>query len=232
VHNGLSETLCLVATFPQLEPARDAWPPGHVVVGPLLWEPPSGEVAGPPPGDGPVVLVAPSTSQDPGRRLLRCALEGLAGERARVVAVWNGRRPDPGPPVPGNAVLVPWLSYARTMPTCDLVVTHGGHGTVARALSLGVPVVVAPAAGDMAETAARVDWAGVGVRLPWRLVAPWSVRLAVRRALAEPALAARARELAAWTRARPGPERAAEVVEAWARAGAAGAPLPRGVVGA
>ena len=52
------------------------------------------------------------------------------------------------------------MSYARTMPRCDLVVTHGGHGTLARALASGCPVVVCPAGGDMAENAARVDWAG------------------------------------------------------------------------
>ena len=52
-----------------------------------------------------------------------------------------------------------WLSYARTMPLCDAVVCHAGHGTVARSLASGVPVVACPHAGDMAENAARV---GVG----------------------------------------------------------------------
>ena len=56
------------------------------------------------------------------------------------------------------------------MPACDLVVAHGGHGTLMRALARGCPVVVCPAGGDMAENAARVDWAGLGVRLPRRFV--------------------------------------------------------------
>ena len=77
------------------------------------------------------------------------------------------------------------MSYARTMPRCDLVITHGGHGTLARALVSGCPVVVVPAGGDMAENAARVDWAGVGVRLAPRFCTPWGVRLAVRRALGQ-----------------------------------------------
>ena len=74
-----------------------------------------------------------------------------------------------------------------------------------------------PAAGDMNETAARVDWAGVGVRLPRRLCRPVPVGLAVRRALAEPRLAARARALAAWAAAHDSGARAAELVEAFAR---------------
>ena len=136
----------------------------------------------PPPGDGPVVLIAPSTAQDPEHALLRASLAGLAGAPVRVIATYNGR--DPGPiDVPGNAVLVPWLSYAKTMPDCDLVVTHGGHGTLVRALACGCPVVVCPAGGDMGENAARADWAGVGVRLPRRLLGPRALRLAVGRAL-------------------------------------------------
>jgi UDP:flavonoid glycosyltransferase YjiC (YdhE family) len=65
----------------------------------------------------------------------------------------------------------------------------------------------------MNENAARVDWAGVGVRLPRRFAAPEPVRLAVRRALRERALRARARELAAWAAAHDGAVRAAQLVE-------------------
>ena len=42
------------------------------------------------------------------------------------------------------------------MPQADLVICHGGHGTVARALAAGVPVLCCPAVGDMAENGARV----------------------------------------------------------------------------
>jgi UDP:flavonoid glycosyltransferase YjiC (YdhE family) len=218
VHGGISRRLTLVATFPQLEYPR-AWPDRTHVVGPLLWEPPSGDVE-PPPGDGPLVLVAPSTSQDVEHRLLRAALEGLDGAPVRVLATWNRRVPDPPVDVPANARLVEWVSYARTMPACDVVVCHGGHGTVARALASGCAVVAVPAAGDMNENAARVDWAGVGVRLPRRLVGARGLRLAVGRALARPQLMARARELAAWARAHPGAVRAADLVEELAAAGA------------
>jgi UDP:flavonoid glycosyltransferase YjiC (YdhE family) len=65
----------------------------------------------------------------------------------------------------------------------------------------------------MAENAARADWAGVGVRLPWRLLSPATLRLAARTALADMALAERARQLAAWAAAHDGAERAADLVE-------------------
>lgn len=214
VHGGISRSLCLVATFPQLEYPR-AWPATTHVVGPLLWEPPAEDVTLPP-GAGPLVLIAPSTSQDPEHVLLRAALDGLAGEPVRVLATLNRRVPDPPVSVPANARLAEWLSYARTMPRCDVVVCHGGHGTVVRALASGCAVVAAPAAGDMNENAARVDWAGVGVRIPRRLVGPAAVRLAVRRALARPGVRARCSELAAWAERHDGAARAADRIEAWA----------------
>jgi UDP:flavonoid glycosyltransferase YjiC (YdhE family) len=213
LHGGLSEQLCLVGTFPQLEYPR-RWPRGTHVVGPLMWEPPFGEVAAPP-GDAPLVLVAPSTAQDPEHRLLRAALAGLGDLPIRVIATWNRRplAPDPPVSVPDNTRLVEWVSYAKTMPRCGLVICHAGHGTMARALACGCPVVAVPHCGDMAENAARVDWAGVGVRLPWRFLTPATLRLAVRRALLQAPLETRARGLAAWAGSHDGAAQAAQLVE-------------------
>ncbi len=211
---AISPDLALVATFPQLEyPRPGGSMPGTEVIGPLLWEPPAADVSLPP-GDGPLVLVAPSTAQDAEHHLLRAALEGLGTLRGvRVLATWN-RRPLAGDVrVPGNTRLVEWVSYGRTMPQCAVVVCHGGHGTVMRALASGCVVVVAPAAGDQNENAARVDWAGAGVRIPRRLVSASSVRLAVQRALTERRLASRATALARWSAAHDAGVRGAELVE-------------------
>jgi UDP:flavonoid glycosyltransferase YjiC (YdhE family) len=214
VHNGTSRQLALVATFPQLEyPHPSAAERAHVhVVGPLLWEP-SSEAVGLPPGDEPLVLVAPSTSQDPEHRLLAAALHALAETPVRVVATWNRRLPPRPLPVPDNARIVPWLSYAKTMPHCDVVVCHAGHGTLVRALSCGCAVVACPVAGDMNENAARVAWAGAGVRLPRRYIAPRPLRLAVEHALGDPGIRGRARELARWAAMHDAGHAAAALVE-------------------
>ncbi|HEU0318539.1 MAG TPA: nucleotide disphospho-sugar-binding domain-containing protein [Solirubrobacteraceae bacterium] len=211
VHGGISADLCLVATFPALEYPR-AWAAHEHVVGPLLWEPPTAEVALPP-GEEPLVLVAPSTSQDPDHRLLRASLDGLAGLPVRVLATWNRRLPPRPLPAPANARVVDWFSYARTMPAAAVVVCHGGHGTVVRALSCGAAVVACPAAGDMNENAARVDWAGVGVRVPRLLISPLTVRLAVTRALADTSIRRGAARLAAWGADHDAGARAAALVE-------------------
>jgi len=212
VHGGISRQLALVATFPQLEYPRRRPDPAVRVTGPLFWEQPYGEVELPP-GEEPLVLVAPSTSQDPDGQLLRATLEGLADEPVRVLASTNRRAPAAPLPLPPNARLVDWVSYSRTMPRCAAVVCHAGHGTIALALASGAPIVACPHAGDMAETSARIRWAGAGVSLPRRFHTARGIRLAVRRLLANPSYAHRARELAAWSEAHDGAAAAADAVE-------------------
>lgn len=226
-HGGTSRELAIVGTFPQLEYPR-RWPAHVHVVGPLMWEPPGEQVPAPTPRraslDGiatpdPVVLVAPSTSQDPAHRLLHAALRGLANAPVRVIATWNRRLPPRPLPVPENATVVDWVSYSKTMPLCDLVICHAGHGTLARSLACGRPVVACPAAGDMNENAARIDWSGTGVRMPQRFITPRALRLAVERALGDDRMRMRAQELAAWVAGRDPADRAAELVVGLAERG-------------
>ncbi len=211
VHGGLSRELTLVATFPQLEYPR-TWAENQHVVGPLMWEPPTAEVQLPP-GNDPLVLIAPSTAQDSEHRMLTAALRGLADAPVRVLGTWNRRLPPRPLPVSENTRLVDWVSYARTMPMCDVVVCHAGHGTLVRALSSGCAVVACPAIGDMNENAARLDWSGAGVRIPRRFVTPRVLRLAVERALADPSIGVRARELGDWARVHDAGTTAARLVE-------------------
>lgn len=210
-HGGISPDLALVATYPQLEYPRH-WPAGVEITGPMTFELPHPDVELPP-GDDPLVLVAPSTAHDSDNHLVRTALAALAEEPVRVVATTNRVAPQSPIDVPDNAVLVEWLSYSQLMPAASLVISHGGHGTVARALGAGTPVLICPIIGDMSETAMRVAWAGAGLSLPWRLCRPTPLRWAARRLLHEPSFAAKAEEIAVWGRENDGAARGAELVE-------------------
>jgi UDP:flavonoid glycosyltransferase YjiC (YdhE family) len=213
-HGGISEELVLVATFPQLEYPR-RWPPEVQVTGPMEFELPYPDIELPA-GDAPLVLVAPSTAKDPDGGLVRTALESLAGEPVRVIATTNRTELEAPIDVPDNAVLVDWLSYSQVMPQAALVICHGGHGTAMRALGAGVPVLCCPIAGDMAENAIRVAWAGAGLSLPWRLCRPGPLRWAARRILGDPGFEQRAEELGAWRRENDGARWGAELVERFA----------------
>ena len=74
-------------------------------------------------------------------------------------------------------------------------------------------MVACPAIGDMNENASRVSWAGAGVRVPQRFISPRPLRLAVERALDEPSIRGRARELAAWSGSHDAGAAAAALVE-------------------
>jgi UDP:flavonoid glycosyltransferase YjiC (YdhE family) len=214
-HGGISELLAVVATFPQLEYSRE-WPAHVRVTGPLFFELPEEEIELPE-GEDPLVLVAPSTSQDPESELVRVAMDALADEPVRVLATTNRHRPERPIEVPANATLVDWVLYSQVMPAADVVICHGGHGTVATALAAGAPLLVCPSVGDMGENAARVSWAGAGLSVPRRLLSRRAVRLAVRRLLAEERFRQRAAEIAAWSETHDGAAAAADLVEEAAR---------------
>ena len=208
-HGALSDRLVLVATFPQLEYER-RWPPHVHVTGPLFFD-----LSGPkvelPPGSDPLVLVTGSTSVDPHLRFVETALAALRDEPVRVVVTTGGR--NRGGDAGERVRFVDWGSNEQLLSAASLVVTPGGHGTVARSLAAGVPVLVCPVQGDQAENGARVTWAGAGLMLPRRLARRRSMRWAIRRMLSDRSFAERAAAFASWNRANDPGARAADLVE-------------------
>ena len=141
VHGGISRELALVATFPQLEYPR-AWPAHVHVVGPLMWEPPAADVELPP-GDAPLVLVAPSTAQDPEHRMLTAALRGLADAPCACSRPGTAACPSPAARPRQRPARRVGLLLAHDAP-CDVVVCHAGHGTLVRARLAAAPWSPAP----------------------------------------------------------------------------------------
>ncbi len=153
----------LIATLPALEVPRTDWPGEAVVVGPLHFEP-TASVLEVPPGDGPVVVVAPSTATTGTQGLAELALEVLRPGTtlppgARVVVSRLG-----GPDV----TVPPWATVGLgrqddLLSRADLAICGGGHGIVAKALLAGVAMVVVPGGGDQWEIANRVVRQGSAV---------------------------------------------------------------------
>jgi UDP:flavonoid glycosyltransferase YjiC (YdhE family) len=160
--------LCrLVATLPALEVPRPDWPSEAVVVGPLHFEPTSA-VLEVPPGDGPVVVVAPSTALTGTASLAEIALRHLVPGRtlppgSRLVVSRLGG---------ADIAVPPWATVGLgrqdvLLRAADIVVCGGGHGMLSKTLLAGVPMVVVPGGGDQWELANRVARQGSG-----RLVRP------------------------------------------------------------
>jgi MGT family glycosyltransferase len=66
---------------------------------------------------------------------------------------------------PPNVSVVHSAPHDTVMKEVSLVVTHGGHGTVARSLLHGVPLLVLPMGRDQGDNAARVVARGAGLKL-------------------------------------------------------------------
>jgi MGT family glycosyltransferase len=97
---------------------------------------------------------------------------------------------------PANVSVRRWVRHADVLPYCSAVLTHGGHGTVMKALAAGVPLVVAPLGRDQPDNAARVVHAGAGLRIR-KTASVAAVKDAIGRVLDEPRYRAAARRMAA-----------------------------------
>ena len=174
----------LIATLPALEVPRPDWPAEAVVVGPLHFEPTT-SVLPLPAGDGPLVVVAPSTAHTGAVGLTELALETLVPgevlpEGSRVAV---SRLEGPDGPIPPWAV-VGLGRQDELLSRADLLICGGGHGTVAKSLLAGVPMVIVPGGGDQWEIANRVVRQGSA-----RLIRPLTAEAladAVREVLGSP----------------------------------------------
>ncbi|EYF03506.1 UDP-glucuronosyltransferase [Chondromyces apiculatus DSM 436] len=82
-------------------------------------------------------------------------------------------------------------------PEARALITHGGWGTVGRALLHGLPMLVIPLFGDQPLNAVLVEGAGLGRHLPLSKATPDTIRAELRTLLADDAMRDRARRAAA-----------------------------------
>ncbi|MGL6236476.1 MAG: glycosyltransferase [Segniliparus sp.] len=149
----------LVAALPALEVPRPDWPAEAVLVGPVLAEV-SEEELEIPPGEAPLVVLAPSTAAQAVPGLCEAALEALdpavLGREVRLAVStfrWSG------PPLPAWAT----AGIGRQdllFGQAAVVICGGGHGVLAKAFMAGVPAVVVPGGGDQWEVAKRAERLG------------------------------------------------------------------------
>lgn len=88
--------------------------------------------------------------------VLDSIVEGLRDEAITLIAT-TGRDQDPATfgPQPANVHIERYIPQSLLFPRCDVVVTHGGSGTVMAALRYGLPMVIIPIAADQPDNAQR-----------------------------------------------------------------------------
>ncbi|KRC59421.1 glycosyl transferase [Agromyces sp. Root81] len=139
-------------------------------VGPVLDDPSwaADETWTPHDGDGPLVLVAMSSTFQNHVECLQRITDALGELPVRgVVTTGPALRPD-AIRAPANVSVVASAPHRLVMQEASVVVTHGGHGTVIKALAAGLPLVILHHGRDQADNAVRVTARGAGIAVPRR----------------------------------------------------------------
>ena len=165
-------------------------------VGPVLDDPVWSQASQwtPPASGMPLVLVAMSSTFQDQIGSLRRVISALSTLPVHGIVTTG---PAINPAALGAAPNVTVLAYAphrEVLRQAAALVTHGGHGTVVKALAAGVPMVLLPHGRDQGDTAVRVTARGAGVALK-RTAQPQAIAAAVREVLENPTFRASAQQL-------------------------------------
>lgn len=141
----------------------------------------------------------------------------VAGVRELPVNLIVAVGPDIDPaelgPQPANVHVERWIPQPALLPRCDVMVSHGGSGSVVGALAHGVPLVVIPMGADQPQNAARCAALGVARVLDPIAATPESIREAVAAVLLDPAYREAVGRLRDEASALPGPGHAVGLLE-------------------
>ena len=142
--------------------------------------------------------------------LLQRIVDAAAGVPGVVVS--TGPHPVEAVRAPHSGVhVVQYLQQSLVLPHVDAVVCHGGAGTSSAALGRGLPLLVLPGlAPSQQAVAARVEAAGLGLRLAWDDAGPQVLQEAVLRVVGSGAAARAGRAV---LEALPGPADVVHLLE-------------------
>ena len=157
--------------------------------------------------DQPVVYATMGTAFNQVECILEVVLEGLRNESITLI-VTTGRDRDPASfgSQPPNVHLERYVPQSLLFPYCDLVLTHGGSGTVLTALGHGLPMIIVPVSADQPDNARRCEQLGVARVIPPENRTPAAFRDAVREVLGDPRYRRNAGQLREEMVRLPGPE--------------------------
>jgi UDP:flavonoid glycosyltransferase YjiC (YdhE family) len=140
----------------------------------------------------PRALVSFSTTNQDQADVLQRTVNAIATIKMDAVATLGPAVRSADLQAPANVTLPPSAPHDAVMKEVSLVVTHGGHGTVSRALSHGMPLLVMPMGRDQGDVAVRVEACGAGLMLA-TTASETDIATAISRLIEEPHFRASAR---------------------------------------
>jgi len=188
IDQGEAADATLMGTARAFDFAPDSLPPNFRYVGPQLDQPAwAASWTSPWPADDarPLVLVGFSTTFQNHAAVVQRVIDAAAPLPVRLLVTLGGSLCAEALTPADNCRIVESAPHDEVMWEAALVVTHGGHGTVARALSHRLPMLVVPHGRDQNDNAVRVTERGAGLALPPSATAT-EIRTALERLLGDP----------------------------------------------
>lgn len=111
------------------------------------------------------VLISFSTTYQAQTAVMARCMKALAPLPIDVVVTTGPALSPADLPESPNAKVVAWADHDQLVPNCDLMICHGGHGTLVRALRHGVPVLCLPMGRDHPENGRRLTHLGAGLMI-------------------------------------------------------------------
>lgn len=167
----------------------------------------------PPPGDGPLALLAFGTAYTERADVYRNVIDALDGQGWRLVLATGRADVDALGPVPSWVQVHESVPQPAVLQQADCFITHAGMGSCTEGLWFGVPMVAVPQAVDQPANAARLETIGVGRHLPDRLPSVAELRDAVLGVAADRQIRRNLDTIREEIHAHGGPEHAADAVE-------------------
>lgn len=163
--------MTLIAISRHFDMVREPVPPAYRYVGPQIdetaWTDPwdASSVDSEPKDRRPLVVVSFSTTFQNHIAVLQRVIDGLARLPVRAVVTLGPTIAPEELSAADNIQLVASAPHGPLMRDASLVITHGGHGTLARAMVNRLPLLVIPHGRDQDGNAARIAAHGAGLTL-------------------------------------------------------------------
>lgn len=118
----------------------------------------------------PLIYACMGTVRNGLRWVFETIAAACAGFDAQLVISLGGMAltPEDFGTLPGNPIVVHYAPQMQILERACLTICHGGMNTTLESIHNGVPLIAIPITDDQPGVAARIEWKGVGVALPFR----------------------------------------------------------------
>ncbi|MBI1747263.1 MAG: hypothetical protein HYR55_11820 [Acidobacteria bacterium] len=203
--------LTLLADIPEYAPTKDLPPTMHYT-GPILWNPklPDPEWLARLDPRRPTLYFTMGSSGNP--EFFREAIARFGNTHYQIIMTTGGFYTGNGAP-PKNVFIARFANGLRLMEKSDIVINHGGNGTIYQAIAAGKPVIGIPTHVDQDINLQRVESLKFGLRVPPGRHAGRKLVEAIETILTCDSFRHKAQELQSCVLKYNGPVRAGQLIE-------------------